>query len=65
VIDCVVLVAMANNYTNAEMADMHFVYGDTRESCRFYKNGSSATGSQKGVYSAGFIRVSETVEHLY
>jgi hypothetical protein len=56
---------MANIYINAEMADMHFMYGNTRESCHLNKNGSSATESQKGVYSAGFVRVSETVEHLY
>jgi hypothetical protein len=23
---------MANNYTNAEIADMHFMYGNSRES---------------------------------
>jgi hypothetical protein len=56
---------MANNYTNAEMADIHFMYGNTRESCHLYKNGSPAAGSQKGIYSAGFFRVAETMEHLY
>jgi hypothetical protein len=64
-----VLVTMTNNYTDTEMPDMHFMFsladGSTREAHRLYKEHSVAAGSQKRVCLAGFISVSETVEHLY
>jgi hypothetical protein len=46
---------MANKYTNAEMADMHFMNGlvDCKmRSTVLTKNGSPAAGSHKGVHSA-------------
>jgi hypothetical protein len=54
---------MANNYTNAEMADMQFMYGlpdgNTREASRL--NGFPATGSWRGVCSVGFGKYSTRV----
>jgi hypothetical protein len=53
------------NYTNGEMADMHFMYGlavmNTRAS-DLIKNSCPAIGSQGGICSAGFFKASETVE---
>jgi hypothetical protein len=60
---------MTNNYADSKMADMHFMFsladGGTREARPFYQESSLAAGSHKRVCSAGFISVSETVQHLY
>lgn len=46
---------MTNNYTDSEMADMHFMFGladgGTREVRHLYQEPSLAAGSWKRVYS--------------
>jgi hypothetical protein len=55
---------MANNYTNAEMTGMHFMYGladgNTREAQCLYQKRFPATGSWKGVSSVGYISIADS-----